>query len=626
MFRPHYYPLFLLLFLSGSFGPARVLAGDGPGPLWPLDLDSRYLTSNFMEYRSGRFHAGIDLKTRSQKGFPALAAEDGWILRVRATPFAYGRAVYLRGASGRTYVYAHLDRFNDVIRTRVLAARRESGRYRVRLSFQPGEIPVRRGEVLGLTGESGTNGPHLHFEVRDQKNRPINPFMAGFAVPDTLAPVILAIRAIPVTAVSRLAGTGGAVVLRPAAGASLAGEQPPLHLDGPAAFSARIEDVADIKGHKLEPWLIEVRLDGELVYRCTNNVYDFAENSLQRLEWLELPGIRDRWLHRRAANTLTGREGGLWFLGTDGSGLSPGVHHLEILAADQADNRVVAAFPVIVGTGAEADTTGSGGWAREPVSVALDDQKEPPGSYLAPFYHTLGEGGQDLELLYLDPGDDDPVHAAATLGRRSVELEEAQVTQAKRQGLQPLGPGLEFLAADWPIDSAVVVDLPGYTPSGPDSLAIDSDPAVRAYRWRSGKWASAGRVMEPARPDGPVRLPLGTPGFYALMRDSAGPVINVPGRTLAVYAAEPSTVPGITLSRWAVFAVGMVDNGSGIAPESITATIDGAPLIVEPDLPRRRVLVELPDDLPAGPHRLVLAVRDDAGHRAEAVVNLDCRP
>ncbi len=37
-----------------------------PEPLWPLDLSTRYLTSNFMEYRGGRFHAGIDLKTNSE--------------------------------------------------------------------------------------------------------------------------------------------------------------------------------------------------------------------------------------------------------------------------------------------------------------------------------------------------------------------------------------------------------------------------------------------------------------------------------------------------------------------------------------------------------------------------------
>ena len=90
-----------------------------PDPRWPLDLDTRYLTSNFMEYRSGRFHAGLDLKTQSRSGFAARAVEDGTIVRVRAEYSAYGRAIYLLGDSGRTYVYAHLSRFNDAIRSQV---------------------------------------------------------------------------------------------------------------------------------------------------------------------------------------------------------------------------------------------------------------------------------------------------------------------------------------------------------------------------------------------------------------------------------------------------------------------------------------------------------------------------
>ena len=34
--------------------------------------------------------------------------------------------------------------------------------------------PVTAGQVLGLSGQSGTGGPHLHFEVR-RKRRPQDP-------------------------------------------------------------------------------------------------------------------------------------------------------------------------------------------------------------------------------------------------------------------------------------------------------------------------------------------------------------------------------------------------------------------------------------------------------------------
>ena len=96
-------PLFLVLLLLGGGAAARS-AAEPPAaadslaavaPLWPLDLPTRYLTSNFMEYREGRFHAGIDLKTEGRTGWAVRAAEDGSVILLRALPEGYGRAVVL---------------------------------------------------------------------------------------------------------------------------------------------------------------------------------------------------------------------------------------------------------------------------------------------------------------------------------------------------------------------------------------------------------------------------------------------------------------------------------------------------------------------------------------------------
>jgi len=310
--------LALFLLMTPSRAPSTVDVGTATGvgdaataPLrWPLDLPAHWLTSNFMEYRGGRFHAGIDLKTRETEGFPAYAVEDGWISRVRATPGGYGRAVYLRGASGRTYVYAHLGRFNDRLGALVAAAQQRDGAYRVELEPAPGSLPVRRGEVLGLTGQSGTTGPHLHFEVRDDSGRPLDPLAAGFAVRDTIAPVIHHLRALPANPAARLEGGPDARRLPVAGQAWTGGLAPTLRVAGPVAFSALIVDGTDPAGHRLEPALIELHLDGQCVYRRANESFDFAQNAQQRLEWLECAGLRDQWLHRDGAVTLAGREGG----------------------------------------------------------------------------------------------------------------------------------------------------------------------------------------------------------------------------------------------------------------------------------------------------------------------------
>ncbi len=62
------------------------------------------------------------------------------------------------------------------------------------------------------------------------------------------------------------------------------------------AFSAKIIDHSDIRGHKLEPWLITVTLDGAKVYECRNDTYSFSENSVQRLEWLDIAERNNAWL------------------------------------------------------------------------------------------------------------------------------------------------------------------------------------------------------------------------------------------------------------------------------------------------------------------------------------------
>jgi hypothetical protein len=542
-------------------------------------------------------------------------------VRVRATPFAYGRAVYMLGNSGRTYVYAHLSRFSDTIRAAVRAEQSGTGTYRVRLQFAPGEMPVRRGDVLGLTGQSGTEGPHLHFEVRDAGNRPVNPLAMGFAVPDTFPPVIHAVRAVPADYRSRIAGGPIARLLKPEFGASagLVGEQPQLQVAGPVAFAAKIIDASDIRDHKLEPWLIEVRLDGEVVYRCRNDRYDFSENSLQRLEWLEVPGIRDHWLHRRPANSLTGREGGQWYLGARGTGMAPGPHTLEIMAADFAGNETSVTIPLLAADMDFPQPPSRGAWLWDDVSVARDSLVDN-NLRLFPAVNYVASG-----LLHFSPEKGDPVLEPTVLARAHGIQDQHQRDQARRQGLKGRLRTYNFLAADWPIEAAVIVSGSFSIDADLDSLPPEKDPRVMVYRWSKDEWKPEGRVMEPTITDSARRFALSRPGIHAVFRDVAAPVI-FPADTVIIVAADPrGQVQGVTLPRWRIFPVDLLDLGSGTAPESITATLDGQVLIVEPDLPRDRVLVELPDDLDPGRHVLYLKAADEAENETEAEVVIDCR-
>ncbi|MEJ2567632.1 MAG: M23 family metallopeptidase, partial [candidate division WOR-3 bacterium] len=67
--------------------------------------------------------------------------------------------------------------------------------------------PVGKGEVMAYAGRSGCSAPHLHFEMRDKSNNPIDPFVRGFDVPDTIPPVIKAIRLVPLDESSKVFGS-----------------------------------------------------------------------------------------------------------------------------------------------------------------------------------------------------------------------------------------------------------------------------------------------------------------------------------------------------------------------------------------------------------------------------------
>lgn len=596
----------LLLIVRGAAVAAAAWAllggtASAAEPLWPLDLPTRYLTSDFMEHRSGRFHTGIDLKTGGRKGFVVRAAEDGWISRLKTTAGGYGKALYLRGESGRTYVYAHLDRFHDDLADRAAAAR-AGGLYSVDLRLPPRAATVRRGDALALSGETGTLGPHLHFEVRDSGQRPLNPQREGFTVGDVIPPRITAIRAVPAGPESRVMGSTAAHVIE--TGKPLSGRLPRLAVSGPVAFTVSVVDHSDARGHRLEPYRLTVRLDGETVFEARNDALSFDQNGTSRLEWFDGPRGRERWLLQRDGNDLPGRRGGSWSL--DPAVLAPGRHHFICEAADAEGNSVSVGFELAVAAPAEAEPEGGAGWREDPVRVELPAATDGARRWLTPFL-----------LLEESAAGETTAAPAAVLGEGPPwfvmapdTLDAAEVREmAERQGLRWLGWAGECLAADWPAKHAVRAE---FAAGCTDSLTA----ADAVYMLGSdGRWSLVDRPAPAGGPDSGRFAPAG-PGRYALLRDAAAPYLG-PGPFEGVVRPDTAAArPGFAARRWAPVAIGLEDLGSGVDPDQLRAEIDGRTLVPEPDLPRDRLLLLLPDDLEAGEHSLEIRVRDLAGNRA----------
>jgi len=154
-----------------------------------------FLAGNFGELRSNHFHGGLDMKTQGREGFKIYAAADGFISRIKVSPWGYGKTIYIDHPNGTTTVYAHLQQYKGEIATCVknYQYKNESWEF----DWYPSDtlIQVKKGDVIALSGNTGgSGGPHLHFEIRDTKSEnPINPLLVGFDIKDNIKPTIKSI-------------------------------------------------------------------------------------------------------------------------------------------------------------------------------------------------------------------------------------------------------------------------------------------------------------------------------------------------------------------------------------------------------------------------------------------------
>jgi hypothetical protein len=197
-------------------------------PLWPTDA-SKLLTSSFGEHRERRFHMGLDIKTWARTGYKVFAMQDGWLWRMRVSPYGYGRALYIRTNTGEYHVFAHLERFADHIEALAIREQERNQRYTIEKFFEANAIPVKRGDVIAYSGQTGIGLPHLHVEIRNAANLPVNPILRGLKPDDANPPTPLQIAFTPLDAESRVGGDVRTVLVTPkrtAAGAYTVAQTP----------------------------------------------------------------------------------------------------------------------------------------------------------------------------------------------------------------------------------------------------------------------------------------------------------------------------------------------------------------------------------------------------------------
>lgn len=211
---------FLLISLSLSFSvraqlndPAsqekRIESTDYLFPIAPGTINT--LAGTMGELRNTHFHSGLDIRTNNQIGAAVLAAQRGYISRIVKSAWSYGNVIYITHPDSNTTLYAHLNEFKGKIADHVRQEQYNRKTFEIDLRFAPGEFQVNRGDTIALSGNTGSsNGPHLHFDIRDKNMNPLNPLNFGFEeIVDKTKPVVIKIALRTMTMDSRINGKFG---------------------------------------------------------------------------------------------------------------------------------------------------------------------------------------------------------------------------------------------------------------------------------------------------------------------------------------------------------------------------------------------------------------------------------
>lgn len=368
----------------------------------PLDLPVA-LSGTFGELRSNHFHTGLDFRTQQTTGHPVRAAADGYISRLSESPYGYGKALYIDHPNGFTTVYAHLERFSPGPALELKNYQYEHETFSANIHLPPGKLPVKKGEIIAWSGNSGSSGgPHLHFEIRHtETEEPINPLLFGLPVPDHVPPSISGLFIYPINDSSKVNGKGfraGFSLAKTGSSRYVIRPAQEITVYGQIGFGIVATDQLDGAPNRNGNYAIELKKNGETIYYSETDRLNFSHNRAMNahIDYAAylLDGRRIQKSFVSPGNPLTiykrlGNRGSAWFT-------QAGTHEMEYIVSDVAGNRSVLNFTLISQAPATSAATSAVTTAGSPQGIVF--RYDGANTYAAPEFRL----NMDDSTLYDD--------------------------------------------------------------------------------------------------------------------------------------------------------------------------------------------------------------------------------
>lgn len=308
-----------------------------------------YLAANMGELRSNHFHGGMDIKTGGKVGYKVYASAEGYVVRIKISATGYGNAVYIRHPNNLVTVYAHLDKFNTAIGNYIRKKQYENQSFEVDVYPDKNDLPIKKKEVIGLSGNSGSSqGPHLHYEIRDTTDRVLNPANFGFTeIYDNIRPIVDRVAISTFDLNSRVNNEFGRQEFK-AIKTATAYSIPKVYAHGWIGLELKAFDKKNSVRNSFGISNIQVFLDEKEIFRHDMNTFTFEEtrhiNTHLNYPVFSNTGRRFERLYVADGNSLTsyhtGPSSGKIFINDDL------LHKVKIKVTDDFNNESTLAFDI----------------------------------------------------------------------------------------------------------------------------------------------------------------------------------------------------------------------------------------------------------------------------------------